>query len=82
MTPQESKLLDDFLAQLVAAGGVPKDGEADARIQQAARRQPDALYLLVQRSMILGQALEAAQRRIAVASERQHPHQTTRITIL
>jgi uncharacterized protein len=65
MSPQESKLLSDFLAQLVAARGIQKDREADGLIQRAARDQPDALYLLVQRAMIQQQALDVAQQRIA-----------------
>lgn len=65
MTPQESKLLQDFLTQMVDAGSVPKDRDADGLIQQAARAQPDALYLVVQRSLIQQQALDAAQRRIS-----------------
>jgi hypothetical protein len=65
MTPQETELLQDFLSQLVAAGGVPKDRDAEAMIQRAGREQADALYLLVQRSLIQQQALEVAQRRIA-----------------
>ncbi len=66
MTPQESQLLQGFLTQLVEAGGLPKDRDADELIQRAARAQPDALYLLVQRALIQQQALEAAQRRIDV----------------
>lgn len=64
MTPQETRLLEDFLTQMVQAGRVPKDGEAEALIQRAAHAQPDALYLVVQRSLIQQQALEAAQKRI------------------
>ena len=64
MTPQETKLLQDFLSQLVAAGNVPKDRDADAMIQRAGRDQADALYLLVQRALIQQQALEVAQSRI------------------
>ena len=51
MTPQESTLLQTFLSQLVAAGQVPRDREADALIQRAASEQPDALYLVVQRTL-------------------------------
>lgn len=64
MTPQESRLLQDFLTQLVEAGDIPKDREAADLIQRAARAQPDALYLVVQRSLIQQQALDGAQRRI------------------
>lgn len=65
MTPQESALLHAYLSELVSAGQVPQDPQAAAMIQQAARAQPDALYLVVQRSLIQQQALEVAQQRIA-----------------
>lgn len=70
MTPQESQLLKDFLGQLEGVRGVPKDAEAEALIKQAAGRQPDALYLLVQRSIMQDQAVEAASARIT-ALERE-----------
>ena len=65
MTPQESALLQSFLSDLVAAGQIPKDPQAAALIEQAGREQADALYLVVQRSLIQQQALDVAQRRIA-----------------
>ena len=64
MTPQEQQLLQDFLTQLVAVKGVPKDAEADALIAQAVAQQPDAAYLLVQRALLLGEAVNAAQAQI------------------
>nr|WP_199041052.1 DUF2076 family protein [Dyella sp. ASV24] len=65
MTPQEQQLLDDFLQRLVAAGSVAKDPQADALIRQRLAAQPDALYLLVQRSLLQQQALDAAKTQIA-----------------
>jgi len=65
MTPQEQQLLDDFLQRLAAAGSVAKDAQADALIRQRLASQPDALYLLVQRSLLQQQALESAKAQIA-----------------
>lgn len=65
MTPQETDALKNFLQQLVAAQAGPKDPAAEQQIQLAQARQPDALYLLVQRAMIQDQALTEAQSRIA-----------------
>ncbi|WP_430390347.1 DUF2076 domain-containing protein [Dyella sp. 20L07] len=65
MTPQEQQLLDDFLQRLIGAGGVSKDPQADALIHQRLAGQPDALYLLVQRSLLQQQALEGAKAQIA-----------------
>ncbi|MBV8158098.1 MAG: DUF2076 family protein [Dyella sp.] len=65
MTPQEQQLLEDFLQRLVNAGGVAKDPQADALIRQHLAGQPDALYLLVQRSLLQQQALENAKAHIA-----------------
>jgi len=65
MTPQEQQLLDDFLQRLVAAGSVAKDAQADALIRQRLAAQPDALYLLVQRSLLQQQALDGAKAQIA-----------------
>lgn len=70
MTPQEQEKLQQFLGQLRQAGGVQRDPEADALINAAVSRQPDAAYLLVQRTLLQDQALEAAQARI-VELERQ-----------
>lgn len=70
MTPQESQALQTLLSQLVEVRGIEKDPEADALIRRAVAQQPDAAYLLAQRSLILEQAVEAAKQRIA-ALERQ-----------
>nr|WP_314625110.1 DUF2076 family protein [uncultured Noviherbaspirillum sp.] len=65
MTPQEQEKLQQFLTQLQQAQGVQRDPEADAVISAAVSRQPDAAYLLVQRTLLQDQALEAARVRIA-----------------
>src|SRR4029077_12220787 len=65
MTLQESQLLQEFLDQLAQIRGVRKDPEAQAMIQKALAQQPDAPYLLVQRAMLLEQALNQAKGQIA-----------------
>ena len=65
MSPQDSQMLHDFLNQLIQARGIQKDPEADALIQRAVAQQPDAAYLLVQRSLLLEQALNNAKGQIA-----------------
>jgi hypothetical protein len=52
---------------------VDKLPEADQLIRQAFSRQPDAAYLLVQRSMLLEQGLAQAKARIAELEEAQAP---------
>jgi hypothetical protein len=65
MSPQDRQLLQDFLNQLTQVRGVPKDPEADAMIARAVAQQPDAPYLLVQRALLLDQALNNAKAEIA-----------------
>ncbi|PPD04816.1 MAG: ABC transporter substrate-binding protein [Methylobacter sp.] len=59
MQPQERELLNSFLNQLNSAQAAGKDTEAEAMIKQAVAKQPDAAYLLVQRAMLMNQALES-----------------------
>ena len=65
MNPQEYEALGSLLAQLVEIRGVKKDPDADVLIREAVTRQPDATYLLVQRTLLLRAALDEASRRIA-----------------
>jgi hypothetical protein len=65
MTPQEHEKLQQFLSQMRQAQGVQRDPDADALINAAVSRQPDAAYLLVQRTLLQEQAIEAARARIA-----------------
>lgn len=66
MSPSDTQKLHDFLGQLVQASGIQKDPEADSLIQRAVAQQPDAAYLLVQRALLMEQALDAARSRIAM----------------
>ncbi|HWS61931.1 MAG TPA: DUF2076 domain-containing protein [Steroidobacteraceae bacterium] len=65
MNPHEQAVLENLLDKLVSVRGTRKIPEADAMIRRAIDRQPDAAYLLVQRSLMLGQALEQAKARLA-----------------
>jgi hypothetical protein len=65
MNPEENRMLQTFLDQLAAVQGIEKDLEANALIRNAVARQPDAPYLLVQRALILEQALDQAKAEMA-----------------
>ena len=65
MSPQEVQILQNFLDQLVQVRGVTQDPQAAALIGAATARQPDAAYLLVQRALLMEQALNAANSQIA-----------------
>ena len=65
MNPQETQLLQDFLNQLVQAKCMGKDPQAEALILSAISQQADASYLLVQRSMLMDNALNQAKAQIA-----------------
>lgn len=65
MTPQENQALREFLAQLTQVQGVQKDAQAASMIGAAFAQQPDAGYLLVQRSMLQDQAVANARNQIA-----------------
>jgi hypothetical protein len=75
MNSQDSAVLENFLDKLVQTRGTRKIPQADAMISAAVKRQPDAAYLLVQRSLILEQALEQAKARIAALELTQQPDQ-------
>ncbi|WP_296223743.1 DUF2076 domain-containing protein [Ralstonia sp. UBA689] len=80
MSPQELQALETFLAQLTQARAGAKDPQAEARILEAAARQPDAAYLLVQRAMLLDQALASAQTQIATLQNQLQAAQAGRST--
>jgi len=65
MSPQETQALQDFLNQLIQVRGIAKDPQADALIAGAVAQQPDAAYLLVQRALLMEQALNTAKTQIA-----------------
>ncbi len=65
MNPEEKQLLGRFLDQLVEVPQIPKDREAAAMIEAAFERQPNAAYLVVQRALLLQEALETSQAEVA-----------------
>jgi hypothetical protein len=65
MSPQETQTLQDFLHQLTQVRGIGKDPQADAMIAAAVAQQPDAAYLLVQRALLMEQALNTSKAEIA-----------------
>lgn len=71
MNAHEREKLTSFLQQLTQAQVGAKDSEAVTLIQEACNRQPDAYYLLIQRSLLLDQALENAQAEIARLKKEQ-----------
>jgi hypothetical protein len=73
MTPQDSRLLQDFLDQLARTQAGAKDPEAQDLINRTFARQPDAAYLLVQRAVLLEQALKQAQAQIAQLQQQSPP---------
>lgn len=68
MNTQEQQLLDNLLLQLhQTAAGMPagsKDDDAARSIEAALGQNADARYLLVQRHLLMEQALTAAQAKI------------------
>lgn len=70
MNPQEREQLTRFLDQLAAVRISEKDSEAETLIRATVAKQPDAAYLLVQRAMLLEQALNGAKAQIAQLQSR------------
>ncbi len=64
MNLQEHDQLNQLLKQLGEVKLSAKDAEAEILIREAAAHQPDATYLLVQRTLLLEQALNSAKARI------------------
>lgn len=64
MNPQEHDQLNQLLKQLGEVKLTAKDREAENLIREAVAHQPDATYLLVQRTLLLEQALNSAKARI------------------
>ena len=65
MNRHERDDLLQFLQPLLRTRAADKDFAAETLILEQCARQPDALYLLVQRAMALESALNASQARIA-----------------
>jgi hypothetical protein len=65
MTSDERTLISNLFDRLKQAGVQRKDAEADEYIRGKVSEQPSAPYLLVQSTLVMQQALTAAQSRIA-----------------
>jgi uncharacterized protein len=75
MTPQERQLVDDLFDRLSKVEGAARDPEAAASIVQGMRKAPNAIYALVQTTLLQDEALKRAHERIqeleaAVTDER------------
>jgi hypothetical protein len=77
MNPQEFEQLNRFLNQLCDARVIDRNPEADALIREAVIKQPDAAYLLVQRAMLVEQALNGAKAQIAQLQNQLHSSQAS-----
>jgi hypothetical protein len=64
MTPQERQLVDDLFDRLAKLETAPRDPEAVAAISQGLRRAPNAVYALVQTTLLQDEALKRAHARI------------------
>lgn len=76
MIQHERELLGNFLYQLLQARTDVKDPEAEQMIKDTLSRQPDAHYLLVQKAILLEQALNDAKAQIAALQAQAHPGET------
>ena len=65
MTSEERTLISTLFDRLNSAAAQPKDSQADEYIRTKVSQQPSAPYLLVQSTLVMQQALTAAQTRIA-----------------
>jgi uncharacterized protein len=65
MTPQEQEILNRFLTQLASAPVSNIDADAERLINNSVTKQPHAAYLLVQRALLLEQALNQSQAELA-----------------
>src|SRR5947199_9063759 len=64
MTPQERQLVDDLFDRLAKLENAPRDPGAVAAISDGLRRAPDAVYALVQTTLLQDEALKRANARI------------------
>jgi hypothetical protein len=76
MNIQEHEQLSQILKQLCAVRLTDKDQDAEAMIREASAVQPDAAYLLVQRVLLMEQALNNAKARIEALESNAQNSQT------
>jgi hypothetical protein len=64
MTPQERQLVDDLFDRLAKLESAPRDPDASAAMAQGLRNAPNAVYALVQTTLLQDEALKRANHRI------------------
>jgi hypothetical protein len=64
MTPQERQLIDDLFDRLAKLESAKRDPEAMSAIMQGLRNAPNAIYALVQTTLVQDEALKRADMRI------------------
>ena len=64
MTPQERKLIDELFDRLASLEKSPRDSEAVQAINEGLQRAPNALYPMVQTTLVQDEALKRADARI------------------
>src|SRR5258707_1141041 len=64
MTPEERNLVNDLFGRLAALESSPRDPDAEQLIKDGLRQAPNALYALVQITLMQDQALKHADERI------------------
>lgn len=77
MTPQERQLIDDLFNRLTRLESAPRDSEAMSAIMQGLQKAPNAVYALVQTTLVQDEALKRADARIQEleAGAGQHQNQ-------
>jgi len=65
MNPQESNLINELFDRIAQSAAQQRDPEAEQLIQQKMAANPHAPYVLAQSTIILQQAVSAAQSKIA-----------------
>jgi uncharacterized protein len=70
MTADERTLIANLFDRLKQAGGQAKDADADEFIRTRVSEQPASPYLLVQSTLVMQQALAAAQGKIAALEKK------------
>jgi hypothetical protein len=79
MTPQERQLIDDLFDRLAKLETTPRDPEAMSAIMQGLRTAPNAVYALVQTTLVQDEALKRAHDRIQeleAATQAGQPNQS------
>jgi len=69
MTPQERQLVDDLFDRLAKLESAPRDPDATAAIAQGLHNAPNAVYALVQTTLVQDEALKRANHRIQELEE-------------